>query len=79
MYNTYKYIQICTNLDHYIKYIHLSINTCNTCQLCSQYTLININADKYLSYNMQRTQIGHTTGLDHVIFTPINLFYICMR
>ena len=27
----------------------------------------------------QRTQIGQTAGLDHVIFTPICLFYISTR
>ena len=45
MYNTYKYIQIPTYIDHYIQYIHMHINICSTCQ----YTLIHINADEYLS------------------------------
>ena len=68
MYNTNKYIQICPNIDHYIQYIHIHINTCNTCQ----YTLIHINADEYLSMHTIHTIYTIHTNTYQYKYRPLH-------
>ena len=46
VYNTYKCIQIPTNIDHYIQYIQINTNIRNTCQ----YISIHMNTDECLSF-----------------------------
>ena len=74
MYNTYKYIQIPTYIDHYIQYIHMHINICSTCQYW--YISMQMNTYQYINtYQIYNTYqyISIHINTDHYIqYMPVH-------